>query len=154
MTAEISLPQKRYYRQRAHSNPIADHCFDYPSSPDKMDWSKLYPEKFADTSKECLPEVEFVDIGCGYGGLLVTLSPMFPNSLILGMEIRVKVSDYVVDRIKALRSQHPGEYGNIACLRSNAMKYLPNFFKKGQLGSWQTFKPHEMREDRSQTNTK
>lgn len=24
----LSLPQKRYYRQRAHSNPIADHCFD------------------------------------------------------------------------------------------------------------------------------
>nr|CAI5838554.1 unnamed protein product [Callosobruchus analis] len=133
MTAEISLPQKRYYRQRAHSNPIADHCFDYPRSPDEMDWSKLYPEKFMDTSKECLPIVEFVDIGCGYGGLLVTLSPMFPNSLILGMEIRVKVSDYVVDRIKALRSQHPGGYENIACLRSNAMKYLPNFFKKGQL---------------------
>lgn len=21
-------PQKRFYRQRAHSNPIADHCFD------------------------------------------------------------------------------------------------------------------------------
>jgi tRNA (guanine-N7-)-methyltransferase len=25
---ELSLPQKRYYRQRAHSNPIADHDFD------------------------------------------------------------------------------------------------------------------------------
>lgn len=24
----LSLPQKRYYRQRAHSNPIADHCFE------------------------------------------------------------------------------------------------------------------------------
>lgn len=24
----VSLPQKRFYRQRAHSNPIADHCFD------------------------------------------------------------------------------------------------------------------------------
>lgn len=23
-----SLPQKRFYRQRAHSNPIADHCFE------------------------------------------------------------------------------------------------------------------------------
>lgn len=25
---ELTLPQKRYYRQRAHSNPIADHDFD------------------------------------------------------------------------------------------------------------------------------
>jgi len=58
---------------------------------------------------------------------------MFPNSLILGMEIRVKVSDYVTDRIAALRSQKPGQYQNIACLRTNAMKYLPNYFFKGQV---------------------
>jgi tRNA (guanine-N7-)-methyltransferase len=51
----------------------------------------------------------------------------------LGMEIRVKVSDYVQDRVKALREQHPGKYQNIACIRSNAMKYLPNFFRKGQV---------------------
>ncbi|KAJ8917798.1 hypothetical protein NQ315_010704, partial [Exocentrus adspersus] len=127
----MSLPQKRFYRQRAHSNPIADHCFDYPRTPDEMDWSKYYPEKLS--SSESTPLVEFADIGCGYGGLLITLSPMFPNSLILGMEIRVKVSDYVMDRIAALRCQHPGEYQNIACLRTNAMKYLPNYFKKGQL---------------------
>ncbi|XP_066260055.1 tRNA (guanine-N(7)-)-methyltransferase [Euwallacea similis] len=124
----LSLPQKRFYRQRAHANPIADHCFDYPVSPDHMDWTKYYPEQH-----NLNKEVEFIDIGCGYGGLLITLSPMFPNSLILGIEIRVKVSDYVMDRIAALRSQNPSEYQNIACLRSNAMKYLPNFFRKGQL---------------------
>lgn len=49
------------------------------------------------------------------------------------MEIRVKVSDYVIDRIVALRQLHPDKYGNIACLRTNAMKYLPNFFEKHQL---------------------
>ena len=44
---------------------------------------------------------------------------------------RVKVSDYVRDRIAALREKHSstGGYRNIACLRSNAMKYLPNFFR-------------------------
>jgi len=42
-------------------------------------------------------KVTFADIGCGYGGLLVSLSKMFPNNLALGMEIRVKVSDYVID---------------------------------------------------------
>jgi len=89
-----------------------------------MDWSRLYPID---------GKVEFADIGCGYGGLLVRLSPMFPNTLMLGMEIRVKVSDYVIDRIVALREQQPGNFKNIACLRSNAMKYLPNFFSKGQL---------------------
>ena len=58
---------------------------------------------------------------------------MFPNTLMLGLGIRVKVSDYVKERIKALRSQHSGQYENIACLRTNAMKYLPNYFAKGQV---------------------
>ncbi|AWP03009.1 putative tRNA (guanine-N(7)-)-methyltransferase isoform 2 [Scophthalmus maximus] len=123
-----SMPQKRYYRQRAHSNPMAYHSFDYPVCPEEMDWSSLYPEP---PEKET-PRVEFADIGCGYGGLLVELSPLFPDKLILGLEIRVKVSDYVQDRIQSLRATEPGSYQNIACLRSNAMKYLPNFFSKGQ----------------------
>jgi tRNA (guanine-N7-)-methyltransferase len=84
----------------------------------------------------------------------VSLSSLFPETLMLGMEIRLKVSEYVQDRIKALRILHPGDYGNVACLRSNAMKYLhlfcsftwecllnlfyatrylPCFFDKGQL---------------------
>ncbi|KAK2579227.1 hypothetical protein KPH14_008196 [Odynerus spinipes] len=116
MSSTVSLPQKKYYRQRAHSNPIADHCIEYPIKPDLMDWSTLYPQYFSkkdkddkrdnDTSQQL---VEFADVGCGYGGLLVTLSPMFPDNLILG------------------------QYENIACLRTNAMKYLPNYFYKGQL---------------------
>jgi len=125
----VALPQKRFYRQRAHSNPIADHCFDYPTSPESMKWSLHYPNIDMTESKG----VEFVDIGCGYGGLLVELSPMFPKTLMLGIEIRVKVCDFVCDRIIALRQQNPEEYQNISCLRSNAMKYLPHFFSKGQL---------------------
>ncbi|XP_028654489.1 tRNA (guanine-N(7)-)-methyltransferase [Erpetoichthys calabaricus] len=141
-----SLPQKKYYRQRAHSNPMADHSFDYPIKPEEMCWDQHYPEFFkSQTEDSCLDEenileqpvpaaqVEFADIGCGYGGLLVELSPLFPQTLMLGMEIRVKVSDYVQDRIRALRESHPGCYQNIACIRGNAMKYLPNFFRKGQL---------------------
>ncbi|XP_043939401.1 tRNA (guanine-N(7)-)-methyltransferase isoform X1 [Protopterus annectens] len=143
----VTLPQKRYYRQRAHSNPMADHTFDYPVKPEDMDWSKYYPEFFKprmvderhDDVKDLCAEddhgvqVEFADIGCGYGGLLAELSPLFPNTLMVGLEIRVKVSDYVRDRIQSLREVHPGKYQNINCIRSNAMKYLPNFFKKGQL---------------------
>ena len=41
---DVKLPQKRFYRQRAHSNPIADHCFDYPLTPAHMDWTQLYPD--------------------------------------------------------------------------------------------------------------
>lgn len=128
------LPQKKYYRQRAHSNPIADHCITYPKHPHDMDWSTLYPKYFI--GKGILSDsklVEFADVGCGYGGLLVRLSMMFPETLMLGMEIRVKVCDYVKDRIEALRLKHEGQYENIACVRTNAMKYMPNYFFKGQL---------------------
>lgn len=68
------------------------------------------------------------------------LGELFPEKYAIGMEIRVKVSDYVVDRINALRQLHKNadgttktNFNNIACLRTNAMKYLPNFFEKGQL---------------------
>ena len=49
------------------------------------------------------------------------------------MEIRDKVSQYVKGRGVALRREHPGQYENISCIRTNSMKYLPNFFRKGQL---------------------
>lgn len=29
-------------------------------------------------------KVEFADIGCGFGGLLIALAPMFPDALMLG----------------------------------------------------------------------
>ena len=64
---------------------------------------------------------------------MVTLSELYPDTVSLGLEIRVKVSDYVMDKIKALQHNLPGHYGNIAVLRTNAMKYLPNYFHKAQL---------------------
>lgn len=33
----------------------------------------------------------------------------------------------------SLRRESPGQYGNVACIRTNAMKFLPNYFAKGQL---------------------
>lgn len=52
-----------------------------------------------------------------------------------GLEIRVQVTHFVQDRIRALRAQNEEAnlYQNIACLRANTMKFLPNFFRKGQL---------------------
>jgi hypothetical protein len=63
----------------------------------------------------------------------VNLGATFPNTLSLGMEIRDKVVEYVEDRIQKLRAQNEGKYGNIAVVLTNAMKYLPNFFRKGQV---------------------
>lgn len=51
------------------------------------------------------------------------------------MELRTQVTEFVQDKIKALRNQNldNGSYQNIACVRANTMKFLPNFFKKHQL---------------------
>ena len=126
------LPQKRYYRQRAHSNPMSDHNFEYPTKPSKMDWSVLYPSDKLNFEND---KVRFLDIGCGYGGLLLNLAEHYPDKMSLGLEIRVKVSNYVKDRIKALQIQEKesGKFDKIACLRTNAMKLLPHFFEKEQL---------------------
>lgn len=37
------------------------------------------------------PAVRFADVGCGFGGLLVKLAPLYPDTLMLGMELRDKV---------------------------------------------------------------
>lgn len=125
---EVKLPQKRYHRQRAHANPFSDHQLDYPTTPGEYDWKKHYPEHANKTP-------EFADIGCGYGGLLIGLAPLFPDTLMIGMEIRVKVEEYVHKRISALRLQHQTSslYQNVSVMRMNAMKFSPNFFAKHQL---------------------
>lgn len=142
-TADGKLPQKRYFRQRAHANPFSDHALDYPLQPNEYSWETHYPYYAKDNSKK----VEFADIGCGYGGLLVDLAPLFPDTLILGMEIRTKVEEYVSHRILVLRKEHMDRndgkvihnkdqdhhFQNISVHRMNAMKFLPNFFEKGQL---------------------
>ncbi|KAH2209133.1 tRNA (guanine-N(7)-)-methyltransferase (tRNA(m7G46)-methyltransferase) [Aspergillus fumigatus] len=193
--AEIKLPKKKYYRQRAHANPFSDHHLKYPLSPAHMDWSSHYPA-FVDPdpshinlagARRLLKDVEVVDIGCGFGGLLIGLAPLLPESLIVGMEIRVSVLEYVTTRIQALRAQQqklraatatataasetpsqqqaqidgkqananaaadaaspapstdtehmpttlvPGSYENISAIRSNTMKFFPNFFARHQL---------------------
>ncbi|XP_063931595.1 tRNA (guanine-N(7)-)-methyltransferase-like isoform X2 [Zophobas morio] len=140
----MSLPQKRFFRQRAHSNPLADHSLEFPSCPSKMDWSEHFPlfftklgERFNDeeNSMKTKKKVEFADVGCGYGGLLVGLADTFPEVLSLGLELRAKVADYAHKKILALREQNKstGKYQNISIVRANAMKYLPYFFEKGQL---------------------
>ena len=123
-----------------------------------MDWSPHFPafinNSIPEDQSNKLPKpltspVTIADIGCGFGGLLVALSPIFPSELIIGMEIRTQVTQYVQDRISALRAQnlpkptdndtpipHPSttpNYNNISVLRANTMKFLPNFFSRNQL---------------------
>lgn len=145
-----------------------------------MDWSKLYPKAFADyaeAKKEnptlLPPQVQMADIGCGYGGLSMALSRLYPSRLTLGMEIRTRVVQYVQQRLGELHElkyekmedvpmtggPHPiiecpnpdltghtvapteptfiphafPMYHNVSVIETNAMKFLANFFYKGQL---------------------
>eukprot|EP00246_Nothoceros_aenigmaticus_P012535 TRINITY_DN3933_c0_g2_i1.p1 TRINITY_DN3933_c0_g2~~TRINITY_DN3933_c0_g2_i1.p1 ORF type:complete len:280 (-),score=41.58 TRINITY_DN3933_c0_g2_i1:185-1024(-) len=147
------LPKKRFYRARAHSNPLSDCQFSVPISPTEFSWAEHFPAFSADSweffnneadepsqtvstvdkKSDVKQKVKFADVGCGFGGLLVKLSVLFPSTLMIGMELRDKVSEFVKERIVALRQQHPDQYQNISVLRTNAMKYLPNYFEKGQL---------------------
>ncbi|KAI8150853.1 tRNA (guanine-N(7)-)-methyltransferase [Colletotrichum sp. SAR 10_70] len=131
-----------------------------PAGPNEMDWTQYYPAftvqedhplvskpvaaTSLDTDTQAIStnqtsrmrkDVEVVDIGCGFGGLLVALAPLLPDTLALGLEIRTSVTEYVQERIRALRAQNEdtGLYQNISCLRANSMKFLPNFFQKAQL---------------------
>lgn len=114
-----------------------------------MDWSPYFPayrtSGIENGSSESLTKtVEIADIGCGFGGLLLALSPLCPDSLIIGMELRTQVTDYVVNRVAALRSQNPlsrernseiSPYHNISALRTNTMKFMPNYFRKSSLAA-------------------
>ncbi|KAM5445179.1 tRNA (guanine-N(7)-)-methyltransferase (tRNA(m7G46)-methyltransferase) [Microsporum audouinii] len=177
---QVKLPSKKLYRQRAHANPFSDHQLDYPISPEHMDWAAMFPAYTNPDStavnllgtRKLVKDVEIADIGCGFGGLLVALAPLMPDTLMVGMEIRSQVLEYVTERIRALRSRQtppaiPQEssadttadnsslqqdasgaippstsqstlsgqpnFQNISAIRSNTMKFLPNFFSHHQL---------------------
>mmetsp|Transcript_10103 Transcript_10103/g.18203 ORF Transcript_10103/g.18203 Transcript_10103/m.18203 type:complete len:316 (+) Transcript_10103:52-999(+) len=150
ITADGDMPKKKFYRSRAHCNPLSfNETFEYPTRPDLMDWTEdYYPEhpalkKDDDAEKNMFSNTfqcasmtihpDVLDVGCGFGGLTMALSSALPNNTILGLEIRAKVTEYVRLRIVAQRKEHPGQFKNCSVMRTNAMKYLPNFFAKASL---------------------
>lgn len=143
------LTTKRDFRARAHSNPLNDGMYDVPLTP--REFHLTLPRIFGEndspagalnvesSQKDPHFSVDWCDIGCGYGGLLASLSVAFPEKYMIGMEIRERVAEFCVERVKELRKEYGkhGEpkkaYTNIGFLRTNAMKYLPNYFRKGEL---------------------
>lgn len=109
---------KRNYRQRAHANPFKDVHLDVPNSPESIDWQKYFKSDL---------DPEFVDIGCGYGKFLLSVAEKNTNINILGIEIRDKVHDFVLDTIKEKNIPNAG------IMKTNAFIFLPNIFKKNQL---------------------
>lgn len=130
ITMEGQMPQKKFYRSRAHCNPLSHNdTFFYPAKPTDMNWSvDHYP---IDKENPIAPNV--LDIGCGFGGLTTALATLLPTKRILALEIRAKVTEYVRLRIIALRKENPGQYENCSVMRSNTMKFMPNLFEKDSL---------------------
>uniref|UniRef100_A0A7S2V9X7 tRNA (guanine-N(7)-)-methyltransferase n=1 Tax=Entomoneis paludosa TaxID=265537 RepID=A0A7S2V9X7_9STRA len=160
LTKEGERPQKKFYRQRAHCNPLSHNdAFEYPIRPNLIDWTEEHYPHFANDSNDgsdnptnqiakCQPTV--LDVGCGFGGLTMALGHLLPkDTFILGMEIRAKVAEYVRLRIVAARSGTPDEnhgqdehvvtssvpctHHNVSVLRTNSQKFLPNYFAKHSL---------------------
>ncbi len=196
-----NLPQKRFFRQRAHINPLGfTQVYRYPVAPERMEWAAHFPSAAGEGEEAVAHDllapgryVEVADVGCGFGGLIVGLAPALtaadtvvgggsaggggssaaaapPLPLMVGMEIRPKVTEYVRLRVLALRKQAASDaaaraagtplcpplptvvptslgaddgdlvargsgasFQNVSVLKTNAMKYLPNFFARGQL---------------------
>ena len=150
------MTSRREFRARAHSNPLADGFFFVPQSPSLAPWSKLFDSSLDN------PKVDWLDIGCGYGGLVMYLGKRYPGKFIVGMEIRERVAEYCNERLKEARERE-GErkdeegksrtdandetknsnekdteeqihlFGNVAFVRMNVMKYLTNWFTRASL---------------------
>lgn len=67
----VELPQKKFFRQRAHSNPMSDHDLVYPLSPDL--YVVFACQKFFSFVEYCL---NFVSAGSAY------FSEEFQNGLV------------------------------------------------------------------------
>jgi tRNA G46 methylase TrmB len=70
----------------------------------------------------------------------MALARIYPDKLVLGLEIRAKIVEYVKLKIEALRKEANDmvSFQNASCFRTNCQRYLPNYFRKGQVGNQPT----------------
>ena len=122
-------------RTRPHRNPLADNADEHPDCPDA---SRAHLNSMFG-SLGGTRTVEFVDVGCAFGGMLLSLAPMFPSTLMLGLEIRPKVVEFARNKTMEFRQAakaSPGEFHhfeNVYFDQLNVMKYGSNMFTKAQL---------------------
>lgn len=120
-------------RTRPHRNPLAENDDNHPDCPEEMRvrTMQMFPEATG--------SVEFLDVGCAFGGMLFSLAPLFPSTLMLGLEIRPKVVEYAQKKTVAFRGGAAAAEGishrfdNLWFEPLNVMKFGSNCFEKGQL---------------------
>eukprot|EP00758_Cryptobia_borreli_P001550 Tbor_TRINITY_DN2332_c0_g1::TRINITY_DN2332_c0_g1_i1::g.134::m.134/K03439/trmB, METTL1; tRNA (guanine-N7-)-methyltransferase len=124
-------------RSRPHRNPLAENEDPHPECP--ADLFAMLPSMYPICNEEgSSRNVEFLDIGCAFGGMLFDLCPLYPNTLMLGLEIRSKVVDFARSKAVQLRSAALNDtkfhhYNNVWFDQLNVMKFGSNCFTKGQL---------------------
>lgn len=156
------VTHKRQFRARAHSNPLSDGNFAPPACAADARLAELIPLLAGggdpavagsggggDGSGGGSPggrHVEWLDVGCGFGGLLMALAARHPSTPMLGMEIRERVTEFCAARLAEARvkaatppaaaaatAAPPAAYTNVGYVRTNAMKYLPNYIPRATL---------------------
>lgn len=121
---EDNREDKVFANSKPLINPLFLIAYKYPITyltPETDAWKSL------DHSK--VPTI--VDIGCGYGGLMFELSKEYPDNMILGMEIRDLVANYVVEKVNSIRHNSGNKVcTNIGVVKTNTMKTIHNYFRK------------------------
>ncbi|EKF31887.1 tRNA (guanine-N(7)-)-methyltransferase, putative,methyltransferase, putative [Trypanosoma cruzi marinkellei] len=118
-------------RTRPHRNPLAENLDAHPDNPLELQarCADFYPAMRN-------PVVEFVDVGCAFGGMLFALSQEYPDACMLGLEIRPKVVKFAQEKTLGLReanSDSSHHFCNLWFEQMNVMKFGSNCFRKGQL---------------------
>eukprot|EP00485_Elphidium_margaritaceum_P009654 CAMPEP_0202709322 /NCGR_PEP_ID=MMETSP1385-20130828/21462_1 /ASSEMBLY_ACC=CAM_ASM_000861 /TAXON_ID=933848 /ORGANISM="Elphidium margaritaceum" /LENGTH=251 /DNA_ID=CAMNT_0049368567 /DNA_START=26 /DNA_END=781 /DNA_ORIENTATION=- len=133
--------QSKARKVYAHCNPFNDVPYNFPTSPASMDWSQHFSQHTKDHPNVPL-QVSFVDIGCGFGNLLLQLAKLWPNRCGVGMEIRQKAAEITRGRLEQLRKEYNDShtdnqqlhhYRNVSVIRTNVMKYISHYFEKQSL---------------------
>ncbi|CCW68999.1 unnamed protein product [Phytomonas sp. Hart1] len=117
-------------RARPHRNPFAENDDSHPDNP--ISFQENFPKFFPNMPN---PVVEFVDVGCAFGGMLFELSTLFPEVCMLGLEIRTKVAEFAQQKTETLRTSKDAthHFRNVWFEQLNVMKFGSNCFTKGQL---------------------
>ena len=155
------LPKKCHYRSRAHVNPLSHNdAFDYPVKPADVDWATLYPG-IPESELPTIVDagcgfggltVALADFFPWNYSLGIEIRAKVAEYVRLRIEalrniesaaetspedesrvLHVGGSNIVCNGVGPASTRARLSFLNVAVLRTNSMKYLPNFFRRGQL---------------------
>ena len=106
------------YRVRAHANPFADRPIEHPVKPSCVKWDDVYGVSEPPT---------VADVGCAWGGLEIALGQRFPDTRVVGFELRQQVAETAATRVR--EAGVPG----VAVILCHCEKHLACWLRPEQL---------------------